>query len=93
MLFRSIRVLDRLAGDTLSKNKQFQSEVDRLRPELDYDAIFGNKLRNRKVVMGYTFNKENEKKGQLPAPALKSVSPEKSAGRSPCAIKQTWQKV
>ena len=65
-----IRVLDRLAGDTLSKNKQFQSEVDRLRPELDYDAIFGNKLRNRKVVMGYTFNKENEKKGQLPAPAF-----------------------
>lgn len=65
-----IRVLDRLARDALSKNKQFQSEVDRLRPELDYDAIFGNKLRNRKVVMGYTFNKDNEKKGLLPAPAF-----------------------
>jgi len=61
-----VRVLDRLAGKELSKVVQFQKELDKLRPELDYDAIFANKMRNRKIVLGYTFNKENEKKGLLP---------------------------
>ena len=61
-----IRVLDRLANQSLSKNKQFQSELDRLRPELDYDAIFAEKLRNRKVVLGFTFNEDAQKKGALP---------------------------
>ena len=62
-----IRVLDRLAGDSLSKNKQFQSELEKVRPELDYDAIFARKMRNRKVVLGYTFNADGEKKGMLPS--------------------------
>ncbi len=61
-----IRVLDRLASQSLSNNKQFQSELDRLRPELDYDAIFAEKMRNRKIVLGYTFNEDGEKKGALP---------------------------
>ena len=61
-----MRVLERLASQQLSAVPQFQKEFERLRPELDYDAIFASKLRNRKIVLGYTFNEEKEKKGLLP---------------------------
>ena len=65
-----VRVLDRLANRELRGVPQFQNALTRLRPQLDYDAIFADKLRNRKVVLGYTFNQEREFKGLLPAPVF-----------------------
>ena len=65
-----LRVLDRLADKDLKAVPQFQSALTTLRPQLDYDAIFASTLRNRKVVLGYTFNQENTKKGLLPAPVF-----------------------
>ena len=65
-----VRVLDRLANGELSGVPQFQSALAKLRPQLDYDAIFADKLRNRKVVLGYTFNQEGEFKGLLPSPVF-----------------------
>jgi adenylate cyclase len=64
------RVLERLAGKELRGVPQFQNAFTRLRPQLDYDAIFASKLRDRKIVLGYTFNTEPEKKGLLPAPVF-----------------------
>ena len=65
-----VRVLERLANKELSGVPQFQNALAKLRPQLDYDAIFADKLRNRKVVLGYTFNQEREFKGLLPAPVF-----------------------
>ena len=44
--------------------------IAKLRPQLDYDAIFASKLRNRKVVLGYTFRGDPGKIGILPAPVF-----------------------
>ncbi len=65
-----VRVLDRLARHELSKVTPFLNELERLRPTLDYDALFASKLKNRKIVLGYTFNDEKENKGLLPNPVF-----------------------
>ena len=65
-----LRVLEQLSEKELSANAQYQAVLKTLRPQLDYDAIFAEKLKNRKVVLGYTFNEKFEKKGMLPLPVL-----------------------
>ena len=64
-----LRVLDKLVDKELSA-PQFQNALAKLRPQLDYDAIFASKMRERKVVLGYTFNTTPGKKGMLPAPVF-----------------------
>lgn len=64
-----LRVLDKLVETELNA-PQFQSALAKLRPQLDYDAIFASKLRGRKIVLGYTFNTTPEKKGMLPEPVF-----------------------
>ena len=51
-------VLDKLAKSKLKDVGQFQSALNELRPELDYDAIFAKTLKDRPVVLGYYFNSE-----------------------------------
>src|SRR5689334_10264632 len=66
-----VRVLDRLAKDDLHDVPQFQAALTKIRPQLEYDDIFADKLRNRKVVLGYTFLSDDAaKKGVLPPPAI-----------------------
>ena len=69
-----LRVLEQLAQKELRDVGGFQSALQRLQPQLDYDAIFANRMRNRAVVLGYTFTRDDEKagtkKGLLPAPVL-----------------------
>ena len=66
----AVRVLDQLAGGELSADPQFQNALAKLRPQLDSDAIFASKLRNRKIVLGYTINSSPGKTGILPAPVF-----------------------
>ena len=65
-------VLDKLAKGRLKDLGQFQSALNELRPELDYDAIFAETLKGRPVVLGYYFNSEENavKSGALPEPVL-----------------------
>lgn len=65
-------VLEKLARSRLKNVPQFQSALNDLRPELDYDAIFAKFLRGRPVVLGYYFNSEENavESGALPEPVL-----------------------
>jgi adenylate cyclase len=65
-------VLDKLAKGRLKDLGQFQSALNELRPELDYDGIFAQTLKGRSIVLGYYFNSEENavKSGAIPAPVL-----------------------
>ena len=65
-------VLDKLAKGRLKDLGQFQSALNELRPELDYDGIFAKTLKGRPVVLGYYFNSEENavQSGAIPEPVL-----------------------
>jgi adenylate cyclase len=65
-------VLEKLARSKLKDVPRFQSALNELRPELDYDALFARFLRSRPVVLGYYFNSEENavESGALPEPVL-----------------------
>jgi adenylate cyclase len=69
-----LRVLEQLSQKELRDIGGFQAALQKLQPQLDYDAIFASRMRNRAVVLGYTFTREAEqpgsKKGQLPGAVL-----------------------
>jgi adenylate cyclase len=69
-----LRVLEALAKKELREVSGFQETLQKIQPQLDYDAIFAAKIKDRPVVLGYTFTREKEKesgsKGQLPSPAF-----------------------
>lgn len=69
-----IRVLERLGQKELNHVSGFQSTLNQLRPQLEYDEIFARKMKGRAVVLGYTFSTEDAatapKKGMLPGPVL-----------------------
>jgi adenylate cyclase len=53
------------------QNQVLREAIEKLSPSLDYDQLFANSLKNRKVVLGYVFLQEGEAKvGALPAPVL-----------------------
>src|SRR5471030_2958144 len=65
-------VLNKLAKGRLKNVGQFQSALNELRPELDYDGIFAKTLKGRPVVLGYYFNSEENavQSGAIPEPVL-----------------------
>lgn len=69
-----LRVLEELAKKEFRDVGGFQSALQRIQPQLDYDAIFAAKIKNRPIALGYTFTREKQKegasKGQLPPPVL-----------------------
>ncbi len=69
-----LRVLQQLAQKELKDAPGFQAALKQLQPQLDYDEIFASKMRNRAVVLGYTFTTEEEERasriGVLPSPVL-----------------------
>lgn len=69
-----LRVLQQLAQKELRDVPGFQSTLQRLEPQLDYDAIFANSILKRPVVLGYTFTHEDSKTssaiGLLPGAVL-----------------------
>ncbi|MBE0614777.1 MAG: adenylate/guanylate cyclase domain-containing protein [Burkholderiales bacterium] len=65
-------VLENLAKGKLKDVGQFQSALKELRPQLDYDGIMAETLKNRPVVLGYYFNSDENAvhSGAIPKPVL-----------------------
>jgi adenylate cyclase len=67
-----LNVLRELAQGTLKDNAPFQSALERIEPQLSYDRLFAERIRQRPVVLGYYFSPERRAavSGVLPAPVL-----------------------
>ncbi|MEQ1879857.1 MAG: adenylate/guanylate cyclase domain-containing protein [Burkholderiales bacterium] len=69
-------VLNRLAEGELKANDHYQSVLKNIAPQLQYDRLFAEKLRNRAVVLGYYFSNAEDQHGSgraigaLPKPVL-----------------------
>ena len=64
--------LDELAKGELKDDAGFLTQLERLRPSLDFDHLFVESIRNRPVVLGYflTGDRQGRKSGLLPEPVL-----------------------
>ena len=69
-----LRVLEQLAGAELKGVPQFQKALAEVRPQLDYDQLFAQSMKNRAVVLGYTFQQLEQEKAVIPAPVLTAAS-------------------
>ncbi len=65
--------LQKLAQGALKDAPAFLEELKNLEKTLDYDALFAQSLKNRRVVLSYAFTDEQEESnesGQLPPPVF-----------------------
>ncbi len=60
-----LHILNQLATDELSEQKEFIERVNKLQKVLDYDQLFLDSLSNRRVVLGYYFNNSSDAEGYL----------------------------
>ncbi|MFA6488245.1 MAG: CHASE2 domain-containing protein, partial [Sideroxydans sp.] len=70
-----LNVLQELGRKQFKDVAQFQSVLTQIKPVLEYDALFADKLKQRNIVLGYYFsNSENgvptSKSGMLPQPVF-----------------------
>ncbi|MGA0032950.1 MAG: CHASE2 domain-containing protein [Burkholderiales bacterium] len=69
-----IRVLEQLARRELKSVTQFQTVLEKVRPQLEYDDIFARKMKGRAVVLGHVLLSDDpanaSRKGMLPPPVL-----------------------
>ena len=67
-----LRSIEKIAKKGLNQNPAFVAELNRLKPELDFDGRFAASMKDQPVVLGFTFLPPTEKaqKGQLPPAAL-----------------------
>ncbi len=74
-----LKVLEELANNELLGNQEFISQLQIIRPELDYDGIFAEAIQKYDVILGYYFNIgssefDTPRTGSLPEPVFeKSV--------------------
>ncbi len=64
-----LKQLQMLAKGPLKNSKDFLSTLKKLEKTLDYDNLFAQSLKNRRVVLGYSFG-GNSKVGKLPKPLI-----------------------
>jgi adenylate cyclase len=67
-----LKRLEQLAGGELRGNREFKTALDALKPSLDYDLLFANSVKHRRIALGYYFHYERQASGgvgRLPAPA------------------------
>lgn len=65
--------MEALARAELSGDANFKSALDKLKPQLNYDQLFADSLKNRRVALGYYFRHELQPSvgvGALPPPGL-----------------------
>ncbi|HEX4326878.1 MAG TPA: adenylate/guanylate cyclase domain-containing protein [Burkholderiales bacterium] len=64
--------LSALAGKELSSDESFKAELEKLKPQLDYDGRFAKAISGKAVVLGFYLSSEAnaEKSGALPPPVL-----------------------
>lgn len=70
-------VLQALGEKQFRDVPQYHSVLNQIRPALQYDALFAEKLKGRKVVLGYYFSNSGDgtsagKSGTLPSPVFPS---------------------
>jgi adenylate cyclase len=67
-----IRVINSLASNQLKDNAAFQKKYSSIKSQLDYDSLFANAIKDRPVVLGFSFLNPGDttKKGELPPPAF-----------------------
>ena len=76
-LSSGLPVLENFASGDLRNNTEYRQTLERLRPSLDYDAIFAASLRRGPVVLGYSFNNDPQpasKDRALPQPSFTQAS-------------------
>ena len=72
-----LNTLEKLGKESLSTDTSFHSTLQKIRPSLDYDQVFANSIKGRKIVMGYYFELGQGKKGgdgKLPPPVFSKGS-------------------
>lgn len=69
-------VLQKIGQDQLKHDKEFQTVLEHIQPQLEYDKLFAGKIKNRKVVLGYylTNRKDKNRSGMLPEPTFPAGS-------------------
>lgn len=67
-----LKVLQMLGQNQLKGDVSFQSVLSQIQPQLEYDKLFADKIRNRNVVLGYYLtNQQNiSVSGALPEPVF-----------------------
>ncbi|QWD67578.1 adenylate/guanylate cyclase domain-containing protein [Polynucleobacter sp. VK25] len=67
-----IRAINSLASNQLKDNAAFQKQYSSIKSQLDYDTLFANAIKDRPVVLGFSFLNPGDaaKKGELPPPAF-----------------------
>ena len=69
-----VRVLEKLAQDELREFPQFREALEKIKPRLNYDNLFAQSMKDRSVVLGYTFVRQEQKIGAIPPPVLTQAS-------------------
>ena len=72
-----LKSLEALGRSELSSNAAFNQSLNRLKPALNYDQIFADSLKDRRVALGYYFLNEKSQSdsvGALPSPVLAAGS-------------------
>jgi len=72
-----LKQLEILAHSELAADAGFKSTLNRLKPKLDYDQLFADSLKNRRVVLGYIF--QGAQSEMLGGPKI-SARPSKALG-------------
>jgi len=67
-----LKVLQNLAQTQLRDVPQFRTVLNQIRPQLEYDNLFAEKIKGRKVVLGYYLTEQKDKNisGELPKPSF-----------------------
>ena len=67
-----LKVLQKIGQEQLKGNAQFQAALTQIRPQLEYDRLFADKIKNRNVVLGYYLTSQGSThiSGVLPEPAF-----------------------
>ncbi|OGS74699.1 MAG: guanylate cyclase [Gallionellales bacterium GWA2_60_142] len=65
-----LRVLQKLGQNQLRDNAAFHSTLAQVRPQLEYDQLFADKIRDRNVVLGYYLSSTENTSGMLPEPSF-----------------------
>lgn len=72
-----LKTLEKVGHEYFRSNAEFGKVIDQVRPQLDYDQLFANSLKDRRTVLGYYFrhgieaaNDNNKNIGVLAPPAF-----------------------
>jgi len=77
-----LEILQELGRNQLKGVPQFQAVLGQIRPQLEYDRVFADKIKNRKVVLGYYLTSNNQDgKSNISGALPEAVFPPGTFGR------------